>query len=758
MFRTSSVLVLVTFILCATKGLSQPSNDGCVDAMFLCPGLDYSGSNQGASADTCANCEDGATGAGNFCFELDNTVWYTFQTNSNGGDATVSLSGISCLSNPGQDNELQAMVLEATTPCDESTYTLVGSCNAGQQSAFDLPLTGLQPNSTYYVQIDGAAGGGTIPAECDFNISVNGAAVEPEISFNTIDENCGTSDGTTDITVTGGSAPYNYSIDGGTSYQAGSFFNGLQQGGYDVVIEDDNGCLFYEPLSVGVANGPVIGVPIVTDASCGTADGEIDVTTTAGGTAPYSFTVNGNPQGSGVIQNLNAGSYTVVVTDASGCSDSAQIQVASQAGVQDATTIITEPSCGGGTNGEIEVNANAAAGSAPLSYSINGQTAQGSNVFAGLTAGSYDIVITDANGCAFTIEGVVVSETEGTEVLDVQLTADPSPSCDGDPVEFEVTVNTSGTIDDISFVVNGAVQQSGTGTSYTYTSLNADSVQVIVSASGGCLAQTSASSILIVQSVLPNETGTVTITSSASDACEGEPVTFVADQIGCTDPIYAWYVNGLLQTGISSDTFTTSFTENVQVYAEVTCANACSSPSQSNTEQVNITVVSADAGEDQVILEGESTVLEGSGNGTSYQWSPYADLSDPTSLDPIADPIVTTTYTLTVTNGNCTATDEMILVVTPPIVAPNTITPNGDGYNDTWLIQNIQNYPACRVTIYDRWGQQIYTTIGYTNSKPWDGTNRGKKIPPSVYYYVIELNSGASRDVDKIAGTITVLY
>jgi len=86
-----------------------------------------------------------------------------------------------------------------------------------------------------------------------------------------------------------------------------------------------------------------------------------------------------------------------------------------------------------------------------------------------------------------------------------------------------------------------------------------------------------------------------------------------------------------------------------------------------------------------------------------------------------------------------------VLTVTPyepTIVIPNTFTPNGDGINDYWDIKYLESYPKCTVAIYNRYGEKLYSSIGYPT--PWDGTYKGSYLPSGAYYYIINLKNGSS--------------
>jgi len=133
-----------------------------------------------------------------------------------------------------------------------------------------------------------------------------------------------------------------------------------------------------------------------------------------------------------------------------------------------------------------------------------------------------------------------------------------------------------------------------------------------------------------------------------------------------------------------------------------------------------------------------------------------ADLTSPVVLSTIADilspvgqyPITvsgyaSTDYTITPVAG--------ILTVIGPIAIPNTFTPNGDGINDTWNIKYLDSYTTCTVQIFNRYGENVFSSIGY--GTPWDGTYKGAKLPTGTYYYVINLKN----DTKLLSGFIAII-
>ena len=83
-----------------------------------------------------------------------------------------------------------------------------------------------------------------------------------------------------------------------------------------------------------------------------------------------------------------------------------------------------------------------------------------------------------------------------------------------------------------------------------------------------------------------------------------------------------------------------------------------------------------------------------------------------------------------------------VLKVIEGIKFANAITPNGDGENDVWEIEDIESYPDATVFVYDQTGQPVFSSKG--GYRPWDGSNNGKELPMGTYYYVINLNDGSA--------------
>ncbi|MNJ85380.1 Protease 1 precursor [compost metagenome] len=149
----------------------------------------------------------------------------------------------------------------------------------------------------------------------------------------------------------------------------------------------------------------------------------------------------------------------------------------------------------------------------------------------------------------------------------------------------------------------------------------------------------------------------------------------------------------------------------------------------------------ANAGADAQIDKGYHTQLSGSG-GSTYTWSPSNGLVSPNTASTPASPDLTTTYILTVLDNNgCLNSDSVTVYVEDSykIKPYNLLTPDGNGKNDTWIIENIETYPANSVAVFNELGHEIWRMDAYDNT--WDGRNKtGEIITDGTYYYIITFN------------------
>lgn len=324
---------------------------------------------------------------------------------------------------------------------------------------------------------------------------------------------CGIANGTVTVTnASGGTAPYEYSLDGIT-WQPSTLFSSLPAGTYTVNVRDASGfCSGTFNITVGVI-GNLSAVTANTATACtGINNGTITINSVTG-TAPYTFSLDGAPYVAGTIPytitGLASGVHTVVVRDINSCvTNTISITITNGTGVT-ATTSATATSCPGATNGTITVNTTA--GQAPFTYQLGAGAPQASNVFTGLAGGTYTITVRDNLGCTRVLTRTVLNGTAVTAT-----TALTAASCSGAANGSVIVTPTNGT-GPYTFVLDGVTTQTGaTNTTFTNLTPGAHSV-VITDDPTGCLSNTINFNIAAGANILANAVPAATSCSGAAD-------------------------------------------------------------------------------------------------------------------------------------------------------------------------------------------------------------------------------------------------
>lgn len=267
------------------------------------------------------------------------------------------------------------------------------------------------------------------PVACsiDTSFSVNDADGPSITNASGTNETCaGLNNGTVTATASGGTGALTYTWMPGNLNGASQ--NNLAPNTYTLTVTDENNCSATQTVTVGAGGGPQISVSNVVNPTCAGNDGSL-VGGISGGTAPYTVTIDtgGVPQTiplpipiNAPVGNLPAGSVTITVQDANGCSDTQTITLTAPTDccdleILEITTI--DESCFGFGDGFAEVTFTG--GQEPLTFNWNGDLSTESTL-PDLEPGSYSLVITDADGCEafgnFSIEeGVLVTISLGND-------------------------------------------------------------------------------------------------------------------------------------------------------------------------------------------------------------------------------------------------------------------------------------------------------------------------------------------------------
>jgi uncharacterized repeat protein (TIGR01451 family)/gliding motility-associated-like protein len=228
----------------------------------------------------------------------------------------------------------------------------------------------------------------------------------------------GGNNGLINVSVVGGTAPYNYLWSNGSFDQD---IDTLTAGIYVLEIYDDNGCYLQQSYTVTQSLSPLVLSSVMTPVGCyGGTNGALNLTV-VGGTGPYTY-VWSNTSLTQDLQNIIAGIYSVTVTDANGCSATLQDTV-TQPGVYALTAQITPVACFANNTGAIDLTV--IGGTAPYTYGWSNSAP--TQDLLNLLAGTYSVVVTDAQGCQ-AAGSYVVSQPSGVLTLNAAIT---NASCTG---------------------------------------------------------------------------------------------------------------------------------------------------------------------------------------------------------------------------------------------------------------------------------------------------------------------------------------
>ena len=221
----------------------------------------------------------------------------------------------------------------------------------------------------------------------------------------------GDSTGSIAFNPTGGTAPYIYNWSDGSTDQLNT---GLPVGTYTVTIFDANGCsVVSDPVTLTEPTAIEITSVIITHAGCnGEASGSIDIEVD-GGTPDYTYTWSDGSMNQD-LTNAPAGEYTVTILDANGCIFKSDTYVIEQPGTleEGEPTVVTNVSCNGDSDGAIDVTISG--GTMPYDYQWN--TGDSTEDLSGIAGGSYELTVTDANGCVYQSGTITVGEPDALSV------------------------------------------------------------------------------------------------------------------------------------------------------------------------------------------------------------------------------------------------------------------------------------------------------------------------------------------------------
>lgn len=342
------------------------------------------------------------------------------------------------------------------------------------------------------------------------------------------------------VAVTNGVRPFQYTW---SNSDTTSYISNLVAGSYSVTVTDSVGCTSSNLVIVTQPVSLVAASVVDSNTSCnGVSDGGATASAT-GGTMPYTYSWS-NSATTASITGLMTGTYSVTITDANGCTDSTSTMISEPAILVATSVVDSNITCNGLSNGG--ATASSTGGTMPYTYSWSNTATTPS--ITGVTAATYTVTITDANGCTST-SSITITEPA---ILVAATVVDANISCNSLADGGATASATGGTMPYMYAWSNSATTASITGVmAGTYT--------VAIMDANGC---SSTSSSTVTEPTLLVATTVIDSTISCSGGSNGAATTSTTG--GIMPYTYTWSNSATTAsiTGVAAGTYTTTVTDN----------------------------------------------------------------------------------------------------------------------------------------------------------------------------------------------------
>ena len=544
------------------------------------------------------------------------------------------------------------------------------------------------------------------------------------VSISKTDVDCyGNATGSATANITGPAGTYTYQW---SNDKTGNEITDLTASTYFVKVNDENGCEIIDFIQITQPDKIEIN-NTVTNINCyGENTGEIHLST-SGGIPGYTYRWSNGSENASAL-NLYAGAYMVTVNDENFCTNTDTFNITQPAEISE-THIIKNVTGYGLANGTI--NMNISGGIKPYSYNWykGGYLHDTVEDLNDLTAGNYDLILTDVYNCQFSRTFNISQPdllTAGFVVQNVDCSKGESGS--------------------IGTTISGGVQP--------YNAVWANSEIVLESGDKDIndlekgtyyITVTDANENIFEDSVVVQEPSPILVNFEVSDVtCHGGSDGNVLLSVsGGVSPYSFQWSNGTTDKNLTNVT-----KGNYQV--DIVDLNGCVFSGKIDIDQPKPFVL--DVEQSQITCKDASDgILSISVSGNT---APYSVTWNTGQTGFYADELAQGRYELYITDINQCDTSYVTNMVNPPngcIYIPNAFTPNNDGYNDTWVIENTYLYPEMELNVYNKSGALVHK--GNIDSAPWDGKYKNEDMASGTYYYTLNLNNG---DL-PFKGTVTIV-
>lgn len=494
----------------------------------------------------------------------------------------------------------------------------------------------------------------------------------------------------------------------------------LSAGTYMFTITNAGNCQIIDTVEIE-ENTEIFVQEEITFVNCGNNLGSI-FTNTSGGVGPYSFLWSTEDENS-VLSEVPAGIYQLTVQDVNLCTKTYSYTIEATDSIDAFIDIVSGIDCFGNNSGV--VSAISPDGILPLTYVWSDGTQ--SNSLSDIYSGEYYVLISDAQGCTGHAS-VVLSEPDELVIhADIE-----DVKCKGENTGYIIlsTEGGTGTID--------YLWQDGTSQQYL-TDLYAGTYTFTATDANNCK---------IVKNISINEPqNPLDYTLTGHDPkCWGSADGYLSSQAsGGTEPYtYLWKYDGYTIFGKDiSDLY-------AGIYKlEITDSNNCKVTAQTELEQP--AAIEFNTSAFPVSCDGNNDgwfIINATGGIPPYS---YGDGEDVFSENEITGKFPGIYSAYVIDNNGCVSGMQQVIIPRSEeecLIIPNAFTPNNDGVNDKWEIENIDIFPDASVQVFNRWGQIVFETV--SDNEIWDGTYLGD-LHSGTYVYIIDPNNGSASKTGTIS-------
>lgn len=587
---------------------------------------------------------------------------------------------------------------------------------------------------------------GSNPSSRALIMAVSGVGYTP-ITYSQVVTNpiCGGANGSIALTATGGTSPLTYSWNTNPT-QTNATATNLVAGFYACAIRDGNNCIttvFDTLVLKSLASITAVANPAEI---CSGAASALSTTATGGTVSGYTWNP-GNISGDNTSVTPTANTqYIVTAKDAFGCVIADTVDVTVKP-TPSAAFDIRQPAVCLGLPDTLMYTGGAGP-TATYTWDGGGAPVQGGGVGGNpdwyslnyTAAGTYTVSLqVTENGCVSPlVTHPVTIQTPPVAVFNVSK----NPICTGEVV----TVTFTGTASNAAVAQwnwGGGSPQSGTG-------LNPQLVKYLNS---GTISLTVTDGVCI-RTAIPVAIDVITkpVAKFTPDIITGcTPVTVNFTNQSTFADSYKWFLgDGSTATSKNaSHTYSNDGVYTVTLIAgsQQLCFDTLIKTALINVLPPPVASFTAQPGENIPVEYKNATFnfTNTSQHATNYEWE-FGDGITSSEINPVYKWELPGNYRVTLYARNdigcMDSTSRAWYKIIPDLVLdiPNAFSPNGDGINDRWNLDGLKARPACQVEVFNRWGQTVYKSNGYTIG--WDGLRQGKPVSEGTYYYVIKTAPG----------------